>query len=109
MRIPADASVPKAKLLGYLLTRREVDDKSLFLESAGFTRGNWRELEAAIRSLASDAQATEDGNSVYGTFWRATGLLRGPRRTVNVVTIWIQWSIDSSFHFVTLKPLRRKN
>ena len=108
MRIPNNASVPAAKLSGYLLTRREVDDKSLFLKSAGFTQATWRELEAAIRSLASDAEATEDGTTVYGTFWRASGLLRGPRRTLNVVTIWIQWAIDGSFHFVTLKPLRSK-
>lgn len=108
MRIPNNARVPAAKLLGYLLTRREVDNKSLFLKSAGFTQANWRELEAAIRSLASEADATEDGNTVYGTFWRASGPMRGPRRTVNVVTIWIQWSIDGSFHFVTLKPLRSK-
>jgi len=108
MRIPNNGSVPAAKLSGYLLTRRAVDDKSLFLKSAGFTPANWRELEAAIRSLASEAEATEDGTTVYGTFWRASGPLRGPRRTVNVVTIWIQWAIDGSFHFVTLKPLRSK-
>jgi hypothetical protein len=106
MRVPANAVIAEAKLRGYLLTRREADDKSLFLEKAGFTSTNWRLLEAAIRTLASKVPPSEDGSNVYGTFWRVEGLLQGPMRPVAVVMIWMQWSSDGSFHFVTLKPLR---
>lgn len=108
MRIPRNAVVPKPKLRDYLLSRKEIDDKSIFLNSAGFSPDNWQDLELAILALAATTEAHEDGKSVYGTFWRNEGLLQGPLKPVAVVMIWIQWASDDSFHFVTLKPLRSR-
>ena len=34
-------------------------------------------LEAAIRQLAVDAEAVDDGGNDYGTFWRVDGALLG--------------------------------
>ena len=105
MRIPADAIIPEEKLTRYLLILKARDDKSKFLAQAGFTQENPEELLTAIRLLAELAEAVEDGSNEYGEFYRVEGNL--PDRNggnLAVVTIWIKWYIDGSFHFVTLKP-----
>lgn len=57
MRIPSDVIISPEKIRDYLLTQQPQDDKSKFLISAGFTRGNWHELESAIRGLAASVDA----------------------------------------------------
>ena len=106
MRLPAEIVVEKAKLWSYLLVRRPWDDKSKYLASAGFTIENPEALEAAIRDLASTSESHEDGINEYGVFWRTAGLLKGPLRTLPVVLIWVQWTVDGTVRFVTLKPQR---
>lgn len=107
MRIPADAVILPEKLTRYLLQPRPWDDKSEFLAQAGFSQNEPVALEAAIRRTAARFDATEDGTNEYGTFFRVEGLLQGPSgRSLQVVLIWLQWKLDDSFHFVTLKPLR---
>jgi hypothetical protein len=59
VRFSANAVIAEAKLRGYLLARRKAEDKSLFLEKAGFTSANWWLLEAAIRKLASNVPPFE--------------------------------------------------
>ncbi len=109
MRIPLDSVIPMEKLTAYLLISREWDDKSKFLEQAGFTRENPHLLLAAIRELAAAAEAVEDRGSEYGTFLRAEGVLEGPNgRTLTVVTIWLQSQADGRTRFVTLKPVKEK-
>ena len=88
------------------LVRRPWDDKSKYLASAGFTLENPEALEAAIRDLASTSESHEDGINEYGVFWRTEGLLKGPLRTLPVVLIWLQWTVDGTVRFVTLKPQR---
>jgi hypothetical protein len=62
---------------------------------------------AAIRALAIRAEGSEDGSNEYGTFYRLEGSLVGPGgQSLDVVTVWIRWHADGSFHFVTLKPWR---
>jgi hypothetical protein len=38
---------------------------------------------------------------------RTEGSLHGPKADLRVVLIWLEWATDGSFHFVTLKPLKR--
>jgi hypothetical protein len=104
MLIPPDATIADDKIARYLLVWRPVGDKSKFLAKAGFSVARPNELRDAIRELASHAPAIQDGISAYGTFWRVEGILKGPRRGVEIVAIWLQWRINGSFHFVTLKP-----
>jgi hypothetical protein len=107
MKIPAEAIIDPSKLTDYLLVARPWDDKSKFLGQAGFKCNSPQLLEAAIRQLAADAEATDDGVNEYGTFWRVDGALLGPNGvTLDVTAIWLQWLADGSFHFVTLKPRR---
>ena len=105
MRIPADAIIPDEKLTRYLLLPRPWDDKSQFLAQAGFTLDNPAELESAIRRLAATNDAIDDGENDYGTFFRVTGEFIGPNGgRLQVVLIWLQWKLDGTVHFVTLKP-----
>jgi hypothetical protein len=105
MRIPADAIIPREKLTRYLLVPRPWDDKSRFLGQAGFSLTEPDILHQAIRRMAANFDAVEDGTNDYGTFFRVEGDLEGPNgRTLQVVLIWLQWELDGTFHFVTLKP-----
>jgi hypothetical protein len=107
MRIPADAIIPREKLTRYLLVSRPWDDKSRFLGQAGFSLTDPDLLEEGIRRVAANFDAIEDGTNDYGTFFRVEGDLEGPNgRTLQVVQIWLQWKLDGTFHFVTLKPRR---
>jgi hypothetical protein len=107
MRIPADAIIPREKLTRYLLVPRPWDDKSRFLGQAGFSLTDPDTLDEAIRRVAANFDAVEDGTNYYGTFFRVEGDLDGPNgRTLHVVLIWLQWKLDGTFHFVTLKPRR---
>lgn len=107
MRIPAGAVIPREKLVRYLLVSRPWDDKSKFLAQAGFLPNNADVLEESIRRMAASCDAVDDGINDYGTFFRVEGDLEGPTgRTLQVVLIWLQWKLDNSFHFVTLKPRR---
>ena len=64
-------------------------------------------LMAAIRALAIGAEGSEDGSNEYGTFYQLEGSLVEPGgQSLAVVTVWICWHADGSFHFVTLKPWR---
>jgi hypothetical protein len=107
MKIPDDAEIPPEKLTRYMLVPRPVDDKSRYLAQAGFTLDDPNSLRDAIRRLAAESEAEEDGVNDYGTFYRAPGLLTGPNgRGLPVVTIWLQQKADGSFRFITLKPDR---
>jgi len=109
MIIPEDAIIPEEKLTKYLLVPRPWDDKSKFLGLAGFNQDNVDELMARIRHVAVGAEATEDGTNEYGTFYRVEGILIGPNsHALRVMTIWLCWHSDRSFHFVTLKPWRNQ-
>jgi hypothetical protein len=107
MRIPANAVIPPEKLTHYLLKPRPWDDKSKFLAQAGFSLKDPAALDDAIRRTAASFDAVEDGSNEYGTFFRIEGLMEGPTGdSLQVVLIWLQWKLDGTFHFVTLKPLR---
>jgi len=107
MRIPADAIISPEKIMRYLLVPRPWDDKSQYLARAGFSVDAPDELERAIRRLTEENEAADDGENVYGTFYRVVGELAGPNGvSLPVVAIWLQWKLDGTFHFVTLKPHR---
>lgn len=105
VKIPSEANIPQENLTRYLLVLKERNDKSQFLAQAGFTQENSETLTAAIALLIQSAEAVEDGTNEYGIFYRVDGTLQGANgRSLAVITIWIRWYSDGSFHFVTLKP-----
>lgn len=107
MRIPTDSVIPLEKLTRYLLIPRSWDDKSRFLAQAGFSLADASALETAIRRMTESFDALEDGVNEYGTFYRIEGELVGPNGVaLSIVSIWLQWKLDGTYHFVTLKPWR---
>ena len=48
MRIPPDAAIDETKFTNYLLVPRPWDDKSGYLQRAGFDVTNWSDLLAAV-------------------------------------------------------------
>ena len=104
MKIPDNAVIPDEKLTKYLLAPRPWDDKSKYLGRAGFRLDQPEILRDAIKELAARHEATADGFNDHGTFWRVEGDLIGPSGRLPVVLVWLQWAIDDTLHFVTLKP-----
>lgn len=105
MKIPNDAVIPEEKLTRYLLVPRLKDDKSKYLDQAGFTQANPEELLTAIRQLIATNEAVEDNINEYGVFYLVEGNLQGiNNRNLAVVTVWLQSKYDGSFRFITLKP-----
>ncbi len=83
------------------------DDKSRYLEKAGFTQDNPDDLEEAIYRLLASYDAVEDQSSIYGSYYRVEGELVGIGDvTLPVVTIWIVKAADEKqkYRFVTLFP-----
>ncbi len=75
MKIPADTIVPEEKITRYLLVYKARNDKSKFLERAGFSWQNSEALRIAIFSLSQSGEAVADRNNEYGTFYRVDGEL----------------------------------
>lgn len=110
MRIPLDAVIPEEKFTRYLLVQREFDDKSKFLNTAGFTLENYHLLIHELRRLIREADAFEEHDGPYGMIYRVTGELTGPRgERLPVVTIWMRGKVDGRFRFITLKPCKEKS
>lgn len=105
MKIPENAIIPAAKLTRYLLVLRPRNDKSKFLAQAGFTAENPQDLMAALRQLTRSNDALEDRTDEYGTYYQVKGILQGANGIyLNVVTVWLQRTIDQQFQFITLIP-----
>lgn len=107
IQIPSDAIIPVEKLTKYLLVPRQWDDKSRFLQRAGFNLENWMELRDAIRQLTDIKKAIKDAENEYGIFYLVEGPLVGPLAAIPVTLVWMQRSIDKKYYFVTLKPCKR--
>ena len=107
MRLPADRLVIRlSKLTGYLLVPQDESDKSLFLESCGYTLENVDALETAIRKIVAAHDAVPDFSDEFGQRYRVTGQLPAVvGRDMLVTTIWILRVGDSdTYRFVTLYP-----
>lgn len=106
MKIAEDAVIPEEKLTQYLLLPRQKNDKSRFLARAGFTRENPDILDRAIRQLLTENDAIPDRHNEYGTFYLVEGELKGPSRTLAVISVWLFPANGNRYRFVTLKPVR---
>ncbi len=106
MKLPADAVIPREKLVSYLLASRRKNDKSRYLALAGFTRDNPEILDASLRRLIAEHEAVIDRVDDYGVFYRVAGPLQGPDGILPVVSIWMKQETDGVCRFVTLKPMR---
>lgn len=106
-RVPIDVIIPDDKLLNYLLLPREENDKSKFLNSAGYYITNCEILAHDLRQLIQANEVSDVSASAYGTKYEIRGILNGPNgRALHVVTIWIKLDATENLRFVTLFPDR---
>jgi len=69
MRLPADTVIPDDKITKYLLVRRPRGDKSVWLESAGYSLEAREQLASDLRAqlLSLDAQPAGADSRVFET------------------------------------------
>ena len=97
MLLPTNAAIAEEKLTKYLLVFLPKDDKSQFLQKAGYTLENWQQLEIDLRAQILTQPA------IYGSKYRIDATLKGVNGVeLEVTTIWMLTNQQAKF--VTLVP-----
>ncbi|WP_428666880.1 DUF6883 domain-containing protein [Runella sp.] len=97
--------VPKDKLTRYLLIHKDKNDKSKFLEQAGYTIENWEILESDLRLLFRSGMIIFEEANEYGRSYSVIGSLTGPNgQILKVKTIWMYEMRNGQTKFITLFP-----
>lgn len=109
MRIPnADrAVIDPVKLHGYLLSPAHPVGrfKGRFFADLGYTRDDWRRLEADLRAQHLSKEAQRGATSRYGQKYEIRAMLTGPAgRSAEVVSVWIVLANEDVPRFVTAYP-----
>jgi outer membrane receptor for Fe3+-dicitrate len=107
MLLPADSMIAPEKLTKYLLVLLPKDDKSQFLQKAGYTLENWQQLEADLRSQVLTQPAIFMKETTYGSKYAIETTLRGVNGLeIEIITIWMV--VSQQAKFVTLIPKSRR-
>lgn len=110
MKLPPDTVIAPEKLRDYLLVLRPADDKSRYLALAGYTRGNWQDLERDLRGQILTQEAAALETTKFGEVYEIRHLLRGPNGVaLPVLTIWMKEAATKKTKFITLFPNKRRN
>ncbi|MEO1094312.1 MAG: DUF6883 domain-containing protein [Cyanobacteria bacterium J06638_28] len=103
-----DAIIAEEKLTQYLLIPLPKDDKSKFLQRAGYLRANWHQLERDLRSQVLTQPAEFVESNRFGAKYRIRARLEGINGLrLSVVTIWMV--TGDVTRFVTLVPDKGEN
>lgn len=103
MKIPIDkVEIAEEKLLGYLLIKKDRNDKSGFLSKLGFTKNNWQDLRDAIMEIMNENEATLQQETPFGSLYEVKGQIKD----FGIVTIWLVSVDENKFRFITLFPNR---
>jgi hypothetical protein len=109
LKIPLDAEINVSKIKDYLLTKRDMGDKSEYLLKAGYARELFTQLIDDLKEqiLPLDAMLTEE--TMFGKKFSIIGKLIGPnKKELTVKTIWMQESFSGKWKFITLFPAKEK-
>lgn len=110
VQLPLDSTIASPKLTRYLLKFQQSDDKSKFLQQAGYTLDNWQTLETDIRAQILSMPATFLESGRFGDSYEIRGTLTGPNGvSLNVVTIWMTEYETRITKFITLFPNKEAN
>lgn len=97
--------IAQEKLTNYLLIHKDRDDKSKFLNQAGYTIKNWEILAADLRLLFMKGEPIFEEEDEYGVKYNVSGLLTGPKgQVLKVKTIWLYDTRKVQTKFITLFP-----
>ena len=113
MKLPngAQAEVPEAKILGYLLspTHRAGKSKAAFFSKHGFATRSWQVLARALRAHAIENEVSHVEETAYGTRYVVDGALAAPDGTaLNVRSVWFINHGSAIPRFATAHPLSRR-
>jgi len=105
MRLPADTVIPDDKITKYLLVRRARGDKSVWLESAGYSLDEPERLAADLRSQLLSLEAQPAGTDTFGDYYETSGPLKGPSgKTLRARAIWMTEHLSGETRLITLLP-----
>jgi hypothetical protein len=109
LKISSTATIAKEKIRDYLLKWQPDNDKSKFLELAGYRSKDWQRLVDDIRTQILPADAEIIRKTPYGDLFRIRNELNGPNgATLRVVTVWMQEYVSGETKFITLFPDKEK-
>lgn len=98
-----NAIIAEAKLTKYILIPLAKDDKSRFLEQAGYRLENWQQLQQDLREQILPLEAIPTVSTQYGQKYAITGNLISPNgRGIRAKTIWMV--TERRTQFATLFP-----
>lgn len=114
MKLPysSAASIPKAKVVDYLLSSTHVrgKGKAAFFMRHGFSGDEWMEFAKALRQHALDHEITAQEGSPFGDRCVIDGTLRSPHGDILLVrTVWFIDTGKEVPRFVTAYPLKHKS
>ena len=114
MRLPRldEASVPRAKIVDYLLAahHRTGSAKARWFASFGFSPVRWTELADALRTHAVRNPVTLVDDTRFGRRYTVEGPIESPDgRNPGVRSIWFVDAGRNELRFVTAFPLRRRD
>jgi hypothetical protein len=103
LRLPDRTIIAPEKLTHYFLKWQVENDKSKFLEHAGYTLENWQQLEHDIRSQILPVEAKLVRKTRYGDMLKIHGTLVGPNGvSLKIVTIWMMEYKSQQTKLITL-------
>jgi hypothetical protein len=107
MKLSGEAIIAPSKLTEYLLVWKPENDKSQWLENAGYTIDNWQELEDDLRIQILPLNAIYIETTRFGQLFQIIGTINTPNGSeLNVRTIWIIEQDSGLTKFVTMYPYR---
>jgi hypothetical protein len=92
--------IPAEKITGYLLIKKEKNDKSGFLNALGYSSENWEELANDMKQIALSNELIFQMRSEFGDLYSIKGYLKSSA----VITIWFQQIGGDAYRFITLYP-----
>ena len=105
MKLSDPAIIAKEKLTEYLLKWQPENDKSKFLEKAGYTQALWQQLADDIRKQIFSLDAKLIRKTPYGDMHEIRGFMTGPNGvSLKVVTVWMAEYKTHNTKFITLYP-----
>jgi hypothetical protein len=97
------AVIEPAKIRDYLLSPEHPIGraKAHFFHTLGFRQADWPRLQEALQALARSADADLGEANAFGQKYVVRGILQGPTRAADTVTVWIVLQGESVPRFVT--------
>lgn len=105
LKLSVAAIIAPEKIRKYLLEWRPANDKSKFLNFAGYNIDNSEKLIYDIREQILPLGAEFLEKTKYGDIYKIQGKLIGPNEKIlRIITIWMIESFSGETKFITLFP-----